>query len=64
MTNSSTGGSYFTSIDFNAVDTRFHLPEKVIFTKALIITFKGKYILMSMEIDVNNCFVIWLFNYK
>ena len=37
-------------IDFNEVDIRIYLPSKVIF-----IGHKGRLILMSTEIDVNNC---------
>ena len=30
----------------------------------MLITFKGRQILMSTEIEVNNCFVICFFDYK
>ena len=46
---------------------RFYLPEKVIFTEAtslaaeVNITFKGRWILISTEIEVNNCFAIYIF---
>ena len=43
---------YYTIIDFNEVDIRIYLPEKV------NITFKGKKILLSTEIEVNNSFVM------
>ena len=65
---------YYTIIDFNigrhkdsyslksdiSVDLRIYLPEKVIVTKVNI-TFKGIWILMSTDIEVNNYFVTWLF---
>ena len=50
---------YITIIDFNLRVVIY--PKKVIHGghKAEVnITFKGRYILMSMEIEVNNCFVI------
>ena len=41
---------------------RIYLPEKVIIHRGrqaeVNITFKGRLILMSTEIEVNNCFVI------
>ena len=46
---------------------RIYLPEKVISTEAtslaaeVNITFKGRYILISTEIEVNSCFVIYVF---
>ena len=53
---------YYTIIDFNEVDIRIYLPEKVIFHRGrqaeVNITFEGRYILMSTEIEVNDCFVI------
>ena len=45
---------------------RIYLPEKVIFTEAtslaaeVNITFKGRCILISTEIEVNNGFVIYM----
>ena len=51
---------YYTIIDFN-----FGRHEDLSTRKGDIvnITFKGGYILMSAEIEVINCFVIWGFIY-
>ena len=44
---------HYTIIDFNEVDMNIYLPENIIF--------KSRQIRMSTEIEVNICFVIWLF---
>ena len=56
-------GLLYNNIDFNEVDIRIYLPEKKNdihrdLTASVNITFEGRYILMSTEIEVNNCFVI------
>ena len=53
---------YYTIIDFNDVDIRICLPEKRDIHRGrkaeVNITVEVRYILMSTEIEVNNCFVI------
>ena len=39
-----------------------YLPEKVKIHQVNT-TFKGRWILMPTEIEVNNCFVIWRFTF-